>query len=64
MREYFFYLLVLIAAFSIVGIGQSDTKQQLVIYTERPDCSNARALDLPASWSSPTKGGLTVWVCK
>lgn len=36
----------------------------LDLYRERPGCANPRALDLPSSWKTPMKGGLTVWMCE
>jgi hypothetical protein len=59
-------LLILFAALLVTtGIvyARVNEPRQLVLYRDQPSCDDARALALDASWKTPFKSGIVVWIC-
>jgi hypothetical protein len=44
--------------------AQAAGPRRVEVWLDKPECATARALDLPSSWKTPLKSGLTVWVCE
>lgn len=63
---FWLWLNVVLLMMFMVGAGLygASEAEPVMFYKTRPSCATARAVDLPSSWSTPTKSGITVWLCE